>query len=218
MSLMERLREFERSINARNRRERLLLGGAGVVVLLLIWDVVVRVPVADRIAQAEERIMQLEQETQALESTVPDIERQLQQAGGGDETLASLREQIRRIDAALAERTTRVISPQQMVAVLRDMLADTPGLSLKALRNPGSEPVISEAQDESGEVPRVFRHRIELVLRGDYFALQQYLQRLEGLDWQFQWDGLALETIDYPKAEVTLSISTLSLAEDWVGV
>jgi len=218
MSLAERLRELERSIDARVRRERLLLFGACTVVILLAWDVLVRAPVAQGLSRDRERIEQLDQEARALESTLADIERQLQEAGGGDDTVARLREQIRRIDAALAERTARVISPQQMVTVLREMLAETPGLSLMALRNLGSESVISEAKDEADDVPRVFRHRIELVLRGDYFAVQQYLERLEGLDWQFQWDSLAIETLDYPKARATISISTLSLAEDWVGV
>lgn len=218
MSLQERLRELEAAIDARERRERLLLVGACLVVLLLAWDALVRAPLSDRLGRDEQRIEQLDREAQALESTLADIERQLQQAGGGDDTVAQLRRRIERIDEALAERTARVISPQQMVTVLREMLEDAPGLSLMALQNHGSEPLITEPKNESENVPRVFRHRIELVVRGDYFAVQKYLQRLEGLDWQFQWDSLALETLDYPKAEATLSISTLSLAEDWVGV
>lgn len=218
MSVRDRLLQLEAGINARDRRERLLLAGACLVVLLLAWDIAVRAPLADRIARDENRTEQLEQEAAALESTLADIERQLREGGDGDDTVATLREQIRRIDAALAERTTRVISPKQMVTVLRDMLEDAPGVSLLALRNLGSEPLISEAKNDAKDVPRVFRHRVEVVLRGDYFALEQYLERLEGLDWQFQWDGLAIETIDYPDARATLSISTLSLAEDWVGV
>jgi MSHA biogenesis protein MshJ len=218
MSLRERLQQLEAAIDARDRRERLLLAGACLVVLLLAWDALVRAPLADRIARDEQRIEQLEQEARTLSGTLADIERQLQQDDGGDDTLAALQRRIDRIDAALAERTMRVISPQQMVTVLREMLQDVPGLSLRALRNQGSEPLITEPGDASENVPRVFRHRVELVVRGDYFAVQKYLQRLEGLDWQFQWDGLALETVDYPKAEATLSISTLSLAEDWVGV
>lgn len=218
MNLRERLQQLEATIDARERRERLLLAGACLVVVLLAWDALVRAPLADRIGRSEQRIEQLEREAQALDSTLADIERRLQQGGGGDATVAALRSQIERVDATLAERTARVITPQQMVTVLREMLEDTPGLSLMALRNHGSEPLITEPKNESENVPRVFRHRIELVVRGDYFAVQKYLQRLEGLDWQFQWDGLALETVDYPKAEATLSISTLSLAEDWVGV
>ncbi|MDZ7829097.1 MAG: type II secretion system protein GspM [Halofilum sp. (in: g-proteobacteria)] len=212
------MQQLEAAIDARDRRERLLLAGACLVVLLLAWDALVRAPLSDRIARDEQRIEQLEQEARQLEGTLADIERQLQQGGDGDDTLVALQRRIERIDTALAERTMRVISPRQMVAVLRDMLQDTPGLSLMALRNQGSEPLITEPGDASENVPRVFRHRVEVVVRGDYFAVQKYLQRLEGLDWQFQWDGLVLETVDYPKAEATLSISTLSLAEDWIGV
>lgn len=218
MSIGERLRGLEEAIDARARRERFLLAGAVAVVLLLLWDVTVRAPLAGQFERGRDRIASLERETAALEGTLADLERRLQQGGGGDETVAALRRQIGNIDEALAERTARVISPRQMVGVLRDMLAETPGLSLMALQNQGSEPLISETSEEVGEVPRVFRHRVEVVLRGDYFAVLQYLERLEALQWRFQWDGLALETTEYPEAEVTLSISTLSLAEDWVGV
>lgn len=218
MSLSERLHALESAIDGRDRRERLLLAGAAAIVLLLLWDVAVRSPLAEEISRDERRIERLQQESAALASTRDELQRRLRTGGGGDDTVAALRTQISRIDQALAERTTRVISPQQMVSVLRDMLDDTPGLSLMALRNRGSEPVISEPQEGANDVPRVFRHRIELVLRGDYFSVQEYLERLEGLEWQFQWDALALETVDHPQAQVTLSISTLSLVEDWVGV
>ncbi|MDZ7748256.1 MAG: pilus (MSHA type) biogenesis protein MshL [Halofilum sp. (in: g-proteobacteria)] len=126
-----------------------------------------------------------------------------------------------RCDEALTERTARVISPGQMVAVLRDVVSADDALTLVALRNTGVEPVIEEARGDDGaaaDVPRVYRHRVELVVAGGYFDLLGYLERLEGLRWQFQWDALELETTDYPRARATVSLSTLSLAEDWIGV
>ena len=115
----------------------------------------------------------------------------------------------------------------QVADGLRDVLAGDESLSLISLRNVGSEPVIREDRaaaadaaegDASAQVPRVFRHRVELVVRGDYFAVLAYLKRLEGLDWQFQWDALELQSVDYPVAQAMVSLSTLSLAEDWIGV
>lgn len=220
MSPGERIAALEAAINARAARERVLLFGAAVVVLLLGWDVAVRAPLAERVRADQQRIEQLQSETDSYESARVQLSRQLGGDEGGADLATRLREQLDRVDRELAERTLRVITPRQMVAVLRDLLGDSPGLSLMALRNLGSRPVIREGagDGEADAAPRVFRHRIELVLRGDYFTLLGYLERLEALDWQFQWDALALETVNYPQAEARLELSTLSLAEDWVGV
>lgn len=219
MSAGERIAALEAAINARAVRERVLLFGAVVVVLLLGWDVTVRAPLAEQVRADRQRIEQLQSETDSYESARVQLSRQLGGGEGGEDLAGRLREQLDRVDRELAERTLRVITPRQMVAVLRDMLGDSPGLSLMALRNLGSRPVIREGagDGEAGGAPRVFRHRIELVVRGDYFTLLGYLERLEALGWQFQWDTLALETVDYPQAEARLELSTLSLAEDWVG-
>lgn len=218
MSLAQRIAALEAAINARVPRERLLLAAAVAVVVLLTWDVLVRAPLEQQHDADERRIEQLQREIGSFESSRAQLAGQLD----GDEEVdpaVRLQERLERMDEALAERTLRVISPQQMVTVLREVLGDTSGLSLMKLRNLGSEPVLSESADgEEAGTPRVFRHRIELVVRGEYFALLEYFERLEGLDWQLQWDALAIETVDYPRAEATLEVSTLSLVEDWIGV
>lgn len=217
MSLGQRIGALEAAINARAPRERLLLAAALAVIVLLAWDVVVRAPLAQQRAADELRIEQLQREIGSFESSRAQLAGQLD-GEEGDDPAARLQERLERVDEVLAERTLRVISPRQMVTVLREVLGDTTGLSLVALRNLDSEPVLSESATGDGSAPRVFRHRIELVVRGEYFALLEYLERLEGLDWQLQWDALAIETVDYPLAEATLELSTLSLAEDWIGV
>lgn len=208
---------LEAAINTRAPRERLLLAAALAVVLLLTWDVAVRAPMAQQRDADERRIEQLQREIASFESSRVQLARQLDGEEAADPA-ARLRDRLERVDEMLAERTLRVISPQQMVEVLRDVLEDASGLSLMALRNRGSEPVLNESDSGDDGVPRVFRHRVELVVRGDYFTLLEYLERLEGLGWQLQWDALTIETVDYPQAEATLELSTLSLAEDWIGV
>jgi len=217
MTLRARIEALEASVDQRTPRERLLLVGALAVVLLLAWDVAVRAPLAEQRRADQRRIEQLTGQIDSFNASIAQLRHELGESGG-ESVLEQLQGQIRRVDEVLAERTLRVISPRQMVTVLRDMLGDASGLSLMALRNLGSEPVLQGADTAGEGAPRVFRHRVEVVVRGDYFALLGYLERLEGLEWQFQWDALAVETVDYPQAEARLSLSTLSLAEDWVGV
>jgi len=120
----------------------------------------------------------------------------------------------------LSERTQRLIAPEQMVEVLRSMVSGDESLALVGLENQPVEPLIREQSSDNADeaIPRVYRHGIEVTLEGDYFAVLAYLRRLEGQPWAFQWQSLAIERIDYPTARATLSLATLSLAEDWIGV
>lgn len=227
MKPRDALRGLAARIDARTRRERLLLAAAVAVIVTLAWDVTLRAPLVERHAAAAQRIERLGADVTRLEASTRQLRDELDAAGGDGGALEALRARLAEVDRRLAARTLRVISPEQMVTVLRDVLAAESGLTLVALRNEGAEPVIAEdrpvvtgegADIEAREVPRVFRHRVELVVRGEYFALLDYLKRLEGLRWELQWDALHIETQDYPTARATVSLSTLSLAEDWIGV
>lgn len=228
MTPRDALHDLAARIDGRTRRERLLLAAAVAVIVALLWDVTLRAPLAERHAAAAQRVARLQSDLVGLEASTRQLRDELDAVtGGGGRVLEDLRARLARVDDRLAERTRRVISPAQMVTVLREVLAAESRLTLVALRNEGAEPVIAEerpvrsgggADGEAGEVPRVYRHHVELVVHGEYFALLDYLKRLEGLRWQFRWDALRIETQDYPTARATVSLSTLSLAEDWIGV
>lgn len=210
------------AVDARNLRERILLLAAILVVLVLVWDVVLRAPLAERRDAAEERQEQLANEQQELRATIDSLQSQIASAQADDsaERRAALESELESVDRELGERTARVVSPEQMVAVVRDMVTAEEDLTLETLANTGAEEVIVEdgAADGDEDVPRVYRHRVELVVSGEFFAILGYLENLEALDWEFQWDALRLETVDYPQARVTVQLSTLSLDEDWIGV
>lgn len=215
------LARLRAAIDGRNLRERVLLLAAVVVVLVLIWDVAVRAPIAARGEAAEERRDRLAEESEELDSNRAELRDQIDEVAADDsgDRRARLEEALAEVDEEIGERTARVVSPQQMVRVLRDMVTAEDDLTLERLVNEGVEEIIVEDGDEDDEsVPRVFRHRVEVVASGDFFTILGYLENLEDLDWRFQWDALELETEDYPRARVRLRLSTLSLDEGWLGV
>ncbi|MDZ7788273.1 MAG: type II secretion system protein GspM [Halofilum sp. (in: g-proteobacteria)] len=215
-------------IDERNRRERLLLALTVAVVVLVVWNALVRTPLAERRAVAVDTVAQLEREIASFEDSRASIEDRI--AGLEDDSGTSPTERVRRrldaLDEVLAERTASLISPDQMVRALRDVVNADAEVSLVRLRNAGASPVITEPEDgeddESAsaddDIPRVYRHDVELVVEGRYLAVLAYLERLEGLEWQFQWEAITVETREYPVTRATVSLSTLSLAEDWIGV
>lgn len=217
------LRQLADRLDARSRRERLLLAGAIAVMGLLAWDLTVRAPLTQQHRATLERIERTRAEVAELQSSAAQLAQRMDEGGRERQTVEAIEKRVRAVDARLAERTRRVIAPQQMVRVLRDVLAQEDRLRLIRLENAGVEPLevagTAAAGDTAGEaLPTIYRHRVELVVEGRYFALLEYLQHLEGLHWRFQWDAMTIETVDYPTARATLSLSTLSLTEDWIGV
>ena len=215
-------------VDERDRRERLLLALTVAVVMLVVWNALVRTPLAERRAVAVDRVAQLEREIASFEDSRAGIEDRI--ARLEDDSGTSPTERVRRrldaLDDVLAERTARLVSPDQMVRALRDVVNADAEVSLVRLRNAGATPVITEPEDAEGDesasadddIPRVYRHDVELVVEGRYLAVLAYLERLEGLEWQFQWEAITVETREYPVTRATVSLSTLSLAEDWIGV
>lgn len=227
------LRLLAARIDERNRRERLLLALTAAVVVLVAWNGLVRAPLAERRAVAVDGVKQLESDIASLRDSRAGIEDRIAalEDESGTSAVDRVRQRLDALDEVLAERTARLISPDQMVRALRDVVNADAEVSLVRLRNAGATPVITEPGRDSGGdadngdagneedgIPRVYRHDVELVIEGRYLALLEYFERLEGLEWRFQWEAITVETREYPVTRATVSLSTLSLAEDWIGV
>lgn len=65
---------------------------------------------------------------------------------------------------------------------------------------------------------QVFRHEMELVLRGNYLDLLSCLQAMEKLPQQLYWGKASLRTDTYPQAKLSLHVYTLSLDQKWLDL
>lgn len=223
MTPLDPLRQLADRLDAKSRRERLLLAAALTVLLLVAWDLLVRAPMTQQREATQERIERARADVEELKSSAAQLAQRLEAGGREQQTVTAIEQRLRAVDQRLTERTRRVIAPQQMVTVLRDVLAQQDQLRLIRLENAGVAPLeiagTAATEDTEGEaLPTIYRHHVELAVEGRYFALLAYLEHLEDLGWRFQWDAMTIATTDYPTARATLSLSTLSLAEDWIGV
>jgi MSHA biogenesis protein MshJ len=222
MSALKGIQTLRERVDARTQRERLLLAGAVAVVVLLVWELAFRAPLSRTRSQLNEEAQSVWADTANLRSSLSELERKVEQArGAGDKRrLEQLRERVTELDETLQQRTRRLISPKQMVGVVRAMVDAEEKLTLVSLTNKPVETVIEQAAvSEAGQpVSRVYRHGVEVVIEGDYFAVLRYLRRLENLDWPFDWRDLEVARGNYPTTRATISLATLSLEEDWIGV
>jgi MSHA biogenesis protein MshJ len=62
----------------------------------------------------------------------------------------------------------------------------------------------------------LYRHGVELTLRGSYLDMVDYMHALETLPTQLFWGKAQLDAEDYPNVRLTLTLYTLSLDPKWM--
>jgi MSHA biogenesis protein MshJ len=143
---------------------------------------------------------------------------------------------IAEADALLAQLDGA--APQAAGAVLREVLGATPGLELVALRTlpvavafqsrplpvapaaaaptaakpaPGAAAPTPAAATPAPRPPRsIYRHGIEISIKGNYLALLPYLEKLQKYPGRLYWADVSLEVQNHPVAVLKLTVYTLS--------
>jgi MSHA biogenesis protein MshJ len=62
----------------------------------------------------------------------------------------------------------------------------------------------------------LYRHGVELTVRGNYLDMVDYLDALEAMPTQLFWARASLDVEQYPTARLSLTVYTLSLDKKWM--
>lgn len=217
------LRDLELRLDGLSLRERALILLAALGVLFAAWDLTVLQRIESDVAQRgslreqlERRSAELAASRDALESLLvsdPHAEKRRRQS--------DLRLEIERVDELLRYHTGALVPPEEMVRLLRSLLATRPAIHVVSLEALGAEPLVAEAGTRplapGAELP-VYKHAMRIELRAGFEETHAFLREMEQLPWSFFWDQLHYEVTDYPEARVSLVVYTLSSREGWIGV
>jgi MSHA biogenesis protein MshJ len=139
------------------------------------------------------------------------------------ERIRALRQQIADGDAYLQKRRDKLVPPEKMAELLEQVLKKNQSLQLVALNTlPAS--LFIEPSANANAVPaqegekQMYKHGVEITVRGSYADLLQYLTALEHLPTQMFWGVAKLNVVEYPTAELKLTLYTLSLDKRWLQV
>ena len=221
--MISRLRERWRALNQRfmalARRERVMLSLTLVIVVLLGgWQLLVTPLIAQKSA-IEQRLTSLSDKVHTMEQQREELERKL--AKDPNEPLrkriSRLQNRLERYDEKLNELTTALISPTEMVPLLKGMLAQHEGISLRSVNHEPAEPVNLGGNVEDGD-SGLYSHPVSVTVTGRFHEVLAYLKALENLDERLGWRSIDYEVIDWPQARIRIRLHTLSLQEEWLGV
>ena len=145
-----------------------------------------------------------------LESTIPKLEEQIK-------IIKSAPKDTAKNKAESPDTSGHILLPNQINKVLHDLLTTTGNLSLIQLDNsPPKEVMLPLPPSPSN--PKAFEHGVIIKFSGDYFSTMRYLQAIENLKWKISWDKLEYNVMQYPNAEITLYVHTVSNDGDWIHV
>ena len=229
--MMEQWRKLAARFAALRPRERVLVMLGAVVGSALVYDAVVFQPLEARKTTLERQIAEARQKLKVAEALMQTKE----PVGDSHAVKRSYRDALRvRLDEVKQSMTNLqegMVPPERMARLLEDMLSRTGGLQILSLRalppipyEPrGTAPPPPTGAKGAKPAPRdpgrvIFQHGFELTLQGSYRDLHDYLAGLERLPWQMFWNRISVQTEQYPRLRVTITVQTLSLTKAWLIV
>lgn len=136
-----------------------------------------------------------------------------------DASYAKEIEELQRQEIDLQEQVSKLTSyfvgSERMALVLQDVLKSSHKVKIKSVvANP---PVpLTFADQGSDNKAVIYQHSTLVVLSGDFFALSAVLSELDNLKWSLGWQSLDYKVSNYPAAELTLHLLTVSDNESYI--
>lgn len=221
-SLRASLTKIGVRIDTLTLRERALIFFSTLAVLFFVANSLVLTPMfksnqqyeqllSARQAQAQQLEMQMQSALNSGQSDV-DAEQNLR--------LKALRAQLMQHDPAQGGATRKLIPPTEMVTLVEQILSHNRALQVIHIENLAPESLDgSGSSTPTANTPAtgIYRHGMQIELRGRYVDIVNYLHELEALPWKMYWGRFTLLAEDYPNSRMTLIIYTLSLRPGWMG-
>lgn len=211
-------------------RERVLIFAACAFILVSLINVLFLNPLlakekrlSGQVQQQQERIKSIQAQIEALvQAKHANASSPLRQR------MAHLKQQLAEGDNYMRNKSDRLVPSEKMADVLKQMLNRNGRLQLVSLETLPVAPLAEKNASKKGggnsaqpSMPpgrEVFEHGVRITVRGSYRDMLKYLEALEHLPAQMFWGAAKLDVTQYPSADLTLTVYTLSLNKKWLVV
>ena len=218
-------------IDALNRRERVMVLGAALVVVGALLNLLLLEPAAshkrkasDLIADNTAQIKAMQQKIDAMTGVSmadPDAAKKAR--------LKELQTKLHGAEASMEKIRGRLVSPDKMPQLLESILHKNSQLkliTLKTLPAGGSLSDVQKNEKGSGEANAItsngnlslFRHGAEITIEGGYLDMLAYIEALEQLPSRLLWGGAVLAADASGTSRLTFTVYTLSLDKTWLSI
>jgi MSHA biogenesis protein MshJ len=217
-------KKLEAYIDGLSKRDQISLAIIVFVVVVMIWFKAFYMPLSNNLASVKDDLGKSDANLVVAKAKMSALQKSMAQDPDREnkQILAQYIQDGKNLDMQLAKTSTEIITPQEMVKLLEQMLKDQSGLKFISLKNKPATPEFTEAGGQSDKkgrrVSSIYRHSVVLQVEGSYHSALAYMQKLEKLPWKFYWQGVEIETKKYPNSIITFEVYTLGFREGLIGV
>jgi MSHA biogenesis protein MshJ len=216
-------------IDALGQRERILVFGATLMVLWFVANLALLGPLQRKQDALRSQIAQQQNNIDGINA---EIVQKLEAARADPDAPARMRldavvGETGRLGSELRAMQKGLVAPERIAPLLESILRANGRLKLVSVKTLPVDSLSALAANGAGTdkpaaapaakgADLLFRHGVELTVRGSYLDMVDYMTALEALPTQLFWGRAQLEVEEYPTVRLTLTLYTLSLDEKWM--
>lgn len=199
-----------------NKREKLLTQITFNALLVMALFVFLVEPLLTKALSRQEEATLLTAENSRLEQQLHDMQNMpvIDPNQAIRDRIEALEAESHSVQLRIANLTDALVSPENMVEILEQILTQDKRLKIISLASIPKERIELEDGDEQSSL---FRHGLKITVTATYPSLVAYLKRLDDLEWRIYWQSLDYKVSRYPRGELTLEVYTLSTREEVLG-
>lgn len=217
-------------VNAMTLRERAMVFAAAAFLLVSLVNTFLLDPMLLKQKKLSNAVVQQQEKMKELQAQIEAIiqAKNSQHTSPQRLQLNKIRQELDEGNAFLNSNRENLVEPDKMAELLRQVLSRNANLQLVNLQTlavtslfdqeEAKPAVANQAQAAALPEKQIFKHGVELTVRGNYLDLLQYLASLERLPTQMFWGKVKMDVVEYPAAELTLTLYTLSLEKIWLQI
>jgi MSHA biogenesis protein MshJ len=228
--MMKYWNQLSERVEKLNLRERAMVLAAALVLTYAAMDALLLAPVQASRKASMSAYGQRQNEIKTVSETLQTMARS--RSEGPDAAAVRLkqaRDKLVALEGEAKELSSRLMAPERMRDMLQQILAKRPRLELmqmttlpqSAVGLPGDAQKSAQPSAPGGatdSAKSIYKHGIQLTVRGNYLDLLAYLKEIESLPVRIYWDKLDLAVLDYPSATMQVTLYTVSLDKTWMQV
>lgn len=218
------------AIDDMSLRERAMIFVAAAFVLISLMNVLLLDPLSAKQKMLSTQVVQQQEKMKELQAQMQNLLQAKRDEGHSPlrNRMTQLKQQLQEQDSYLQSRRDRLIEPDKIADLLKRVLGKNGGLQLVELKTLPVSLLIEKPQAVAANSPdtqkqqdpqkQIFKHGVQITVRGGYLDLLRYVTALERMPAQMFWGEASLSVEKYPDAMFTLTVYTLSLDKTWLAV
>ncbi len=204
---------MKRKFEIFSSREKWLTAISGFVVIAGLGGMFVLEPLHQTQLYTEDQLRQTQNSVQEFNLLNESMQKKLSVSPNLEleQKLAALNIEIRDLALQMKNKVDGLVSATKMPLLMESVLKQSKGLTLLSMQSlPAQELAATEEAS-------YYLHEVQLKLRGKFFDIEKYLEKLEALSAKYYWRSIDYRVVNYPWAEFVINVYTLSESPIFIG-